>query len=99
MKPACNRDYKLPASMDEIMFGGRFPAGVLINVNSGYRTFAPHVDTEKCSKCMLCFVYCPDGAIGKETGSPVIVMDYCKGCGICAKECPSHCIEMVKEEK
>jgi len=65
-----------------------------------WRTFKPVIDREKCNKCMMCWLYCPEGVIdqGKE-GYPKIDFTYCKGCGICAQECPSKCIEMVREEK
>lgn len=52
-----------------------------------------HIDIDKCSNCMLCFIYCPESCIrlleGKVKG---IDLDYCKGCGICAEECPRSAI-------
>lgn len=83
--------------MAEIPFGAGFPAGHLVSPNSGYRTFAPHIDHTRCVRCLLCFVYCPEGAISKEGEQLSVDMDYCKGCGICAHECRRKCIEMVKE--
>lgn len=60
-----------------------------------WRTFKPILDKEKCTKCGICFVFCPDAAI-----SPDFEIDYyhCKGCGICAHECPVKAIVMEEEK-
>jgi len=60
-----------------------------------WRTFKPILDKKKCTKCGICFVFCPDVAI-----SPDFEIDYdhCKGCGICAHECPVKAIEMEEEK-
>jgi pyruvate ferredoxin oxidoreductase delta subunit len=64
-----------------------------------WRTFKPVVDTEKCTLCLLCHLYCPDSAIHWKRQAEAIEFDYdhCKGCGICAEECPVAAIEMVRE--
>ena len=63
-----------------------------------WRTFKPIINREKCVKCLLCWLYCPEGAILRTNDDDVIVnYDYCKGCGICANECPRKAIEMVIE--
>jgi len=65
-----------------------------------WRTFRPVIDYSKCTKCTLCWVYCPDAAITRrEDDSPEIDYDYCKGCGICANECPVKAITMQREEE
>jgi len=65
---------------------------------TGYwRIFRPKINYEKCIKCMICWLYCPEGSISIINNKPVIDYDYCKGCGICANECPVKAIEMVKE--
>ena len=97
MKPQRDVDFHAPDSMETIPFGASFPAGHLVNPNSGYRTFAPKFNHEQCIRCLFCFVYCPEGAICKDGEQLTVDMDYCKGCGICAHECPKKCIEMVKE--
>lgn len=97
MKPKRDLAFQAPASMEEIPFGASFPAGHLVNPNSGYRTFAPKFNHDKCIRCLFCFIYCPEGAISKDGEKLTVDMDYCKGCGICANECPRSCIEMVKE--
>jgi pyruvate ferredoxin oxidoreductase delta subunit len=81
------------------------PAGVCWKPASDYhtgdwRTFKPIRDPEKCTKCLLCHMVCPDAAIkwSKETQDLEFDYDYCKGCGICANECPLKAIKMVQEE-
>lgn len=61
-----------------------------------WRTLKPVRDKNSCTKCGLCWLYCPDSAIDENFD---IDYDYCKGCGICAKECPVKAVTMLKEEK
>ena len=64
-----------------------------------WRTFRPVIDKEKCTKCMSCWVYCPEGVIYvDEKDELVIDYTYCKGCLICYHECPVNAIEKVREE-
>lgn len=64
-----------------------------------WRTFKPVLDPEKCNKCLICYIYCPDGAIEwkPETTNIEFNYKYCKGCGICANECSRKAIAMVLE--
>jgi len=69
-----------------------------------WRAFRPIIDHNKCIKCLLCNIYCPDMSIKvewDETGKrPVKVnvdYEYCKGCGICADICPVKAIKMEPE--
>ena len=58
----------------------------------------PEFDRAKCTKCMLCHFFCPEGAIFvREDGFTEVDLKYCKGCGVCANECPVMCIEMVRK--
>jgi len=60
------------------------------------RNLKPILDSEKCTKCNFCWIYCPNGCI--ERGEKfTIKYDNCRGCGVCAKECPFEAIEMVRE--
>lgn len=64
-----------------------------------WRTYRPEIDHSRCTKCTLCWIYCPDAAITRQDDdSPKIDYDYCKGCGICANECPTKAILMKREE-
>jgi pyruvate ferredoxin oxidoreductase delta subunit len=65
-----------------------------------WRSQKPVVNYEKCIKCGLCWLFCPDAAIEQmEDGRYRWNMDYCKGCGICATECKPGAIKMVEEER
>jgi pyruvate ferredoxin oxidoreductase delta subunit len=65
-----------------------------------WRSLKPVLDPEKCIKCGLCLMYCPEFCISeKKDGFFRPNFDYCKGCGICANECPKQAISMVMEEK
>jgi len=90
----------IPKSPDKLSKGATIdpsaPAGTTTNNKTGgWRTERP-VRSDKCTKCMMCWMYCPDNAIGTDLEFDY---DYCKGCGICAEICPVKCIEMKKEEK
>lgn len=63
-----------------------------------WRALCPVIDLEKCSHCMLCWLFCPDASIRVEDSRVAGVdLKYCKGCGICAVECPRQLITMVEE--
>ena len=65
-----------------------------------WRSQKPIVDTSKCNKCTLCYIFCPEGCIVQtDEGYFVSNPYYCKGCGICAKECPKDVITMIEEEE
>ena len=69
-----------------------------LGLTGTWRTFRPVIDHEKCVRCLMCWLYCPDAAIELgEDGTPRVNYDYCKGCGICANECPREAIQMVRE--
>ena len=63
----------------------------------GWRTFRPVIDTEKCVKCLRCFLVCPDGAIDKSGEHLEIDYDYCKGCGVCVNECKFDALTLISE--
>ena len=77
------------------------PAGVCWKpstefLTGDWKTYKPVRDLTKCTKCLLCTLFCPDGAIhwDKQKGDIEFDMNYCKGCGICANECPTKAITM-----
>ncbi|KUO81278.1 MAG: pyruvate ferredoxin oxidoreductase [Vulcanisaeta sp. JCHS_4] len=78
---------------------------------SGWRTFKPVIDQDKCTRCGICWMYCPEGAI-KYVNKPYstkkginygftyeIDYDHCKGCRICVVECPVKAINTVREHE
>lgn len=65
-----------------------------------WRSQRPIFNLEKCIKCGICYIFCPDACVNqKEDGFFDADLYYCKGCGICAAECPTKAITMVEEEK
>ena len=63
-----------------------------------WRSQKPVFDLSKCTKCGLCYVYCPEGCIQQnDDGYFEADLFYCKGCGICAKECWPKVIKMEEE--
>jgi pyruvate ferredoxin oxidoreductase delta subunit len=76
------------------------PGSTLKNKTGGWRNFRPVYIYEKCTKCGICEIVCPDMAVKpREDGFFEYDYDYCKGCGVCANECPAKAIEMILEEK
>lgn len=77
-----------------------FPIDGSIGITGDWRTFRPIIIEERCTKCGICWMYCPEGVIHKkDDGSFEIDYQYCKGCGICARECPTKNIEMKRESE
>jgi len=65
-----------------------------------WRTQTPKIDYEKCTKCELCWLNCPDDIFSHdEEGYPVIDYEYCKGCLICVAVCPRDAIHFVNESE
>lgn len=91
--------------MTEKKMHGKIPAYYPVSLpqegagghTGSWRHSRPLLDFEECSHCLLCYIFCPEGAIDKRDMK--INLDYCKGCGICALECPNHAIDMIKEVK
>ncbi|MDH3504076.1 MAG: 2-oxoacid:acceptor oxidoreductase family protein [Nitrospirota bacterium] len=74
------------------------PGNAEARQTGSWRVERPEIDYEHCTRCGLCFVGCPDGAIAlDEQGYPVIDYDHCKGCLICLEQCPRHSITSKKE--
>ena len=76
------------------------PGNAVARHTGTWRVERPLIDRDHCTRCGLCFVHCPDGAITLDKdGYPVIDYDHCKGCVICGQICPLHAIEVEKETR
>ena len=65
-----------------------------------WRLYRPVIELARCTRCWICFVRCPDGAIELEPDdTPRVDYDVCKGCLICVEECPTHAIAKVREAR
>jgi pyruvate ferredoxin oxidoreductase gamma subunit len=74
------------------------PANTPLRQTGNWRVWRPVIDLARCTRCWICFVSCPDGAIGLDDGDyPHIDYDVCKGCLICVEECPTRTIHQVRE--
>jgi pyruvate ferredoxin oxidoreductase gamma subunit len=63
-----------------------------------WRVWRPVIDLTHCTRCWICFVSCPDGAITLDSAdTPSIDYEVCKGCLMCVEECPTHTIHRVRE--
>lgn len=69
-----------------------------LRTTEGWRTSRPVVDLARCTRCFLCFVLCPEGAIHLAADdAPIVDYAHCKGCLVCATECPPHAIAAIPE--
>jgi 2-oxoisovalerate ferredoxin oxidoreductase delta subunit len=68
------------------------------NKTASWRSVRPVILAEKCTRCMICWKFCPEPAIFP-TDPPQVDYDYCKGCGICIVECPFDAIVSEPEGK
>ena len=84
-------------SYKEIPIGSKnVEAGSSVRNETGsWRDFKPVVDMDKCIKCLMCFISCPDATINPTTFG--VNYAHCKGCGICAQVCPVGAVTMVEE--
>ena len=63
-----------------------------------WRSQKPVHNFERCIKCGLCMLCCPEGCrIQNKNGYFEADLFYCKGCGICCRECPTFAITMEEE--
>jgi len=53
---------------------------------------------EHCTKCNLCYLFCPKRAVEITAGGAYIIdKEKCNYCGICVNLCPRHAIVMVTQ--
>lgn len=83
---------------NEVPIGGTIE-GVPTSINfktGDWKSLTPVVNHDKCKKCKMCTIFCPDEALifNEKTKQIEIDLEYCKGCGICDRECKFNAIEM-----
>ena len=63
------------------------------------RTMRPVVDFDKCIKCTLCWLACPDSCFDVTPENLYDAnLEACCGCGVCEAVCPEpNCVTMVNE--
>ena len=85
-----------------------YDGGYLVAKNAGWRNMRPVLDVGKCTGCLQCYLYCPDGCIfrpARQTadaaGAAAVAIDYdfCKGCGVCVEVCRFGALAMVPESE
>ncbi|MCD6567234.1 MAG: 2-oxoacid:acceptor oxidoreductase family protein [Dehalococcoidia bacterium] len=89
-------------SWQELLPGGVVTdAGNARSYRTGdWRSDRPIWDHDRCIKCGVCMLFCPEGCVEQnEQGYFEANYYYCKGCGICARECWTQAITMVEEAK
>jgi pyruvate ferredoxin oxidoreductase delta subunit len=82
---------------DEI--GGYRPARNPYFKKFSTRTMRPVIDFDKCIKCTLCWLQCPDSCFDvMPDGTYDLNAEACCGCGVCEAVCPvDDCVTMVNE--
>jgi pyruvate ferredoxin oxidoreductase delta subunit len=76
-------------------FGSVIPITENFHKNDDWRFERPVWDTEKCVRCGICYLSCPDGAIYQnKDGYYEADLQYCKGCGLCIQQCVTGCISL-----
>jgi len=63
------------------------------------RTMRPVIDFDKCIKCTLCWLQCPDSCFDVTPDQTYdLNAEACCGCGVCEAVCPvDDCVTMVNE--
>ena len=85
-----------------------YDGGYLVAKNAGWRNMRPVLDAGKCTGCLQCYLYCPDGCVFRPArhatdaaGAAAVAIDYdfCKGCGVCVEVCRFGALAMVPESE
>ena len=98
MKPYL-REIKPNLKLEDYPEGTAYEAGFLVTKNAGWRSSRPIIDRKKCTACLQCYLYCPEGVLFLKDNVIDIDLDFCKGCGICKKVCKIRAIEMEAEQQ
>jgi pyruvate ferredoxin oxidoreductase delta subunit len=101
MSPMYCEKFRIPKHL-EIADGAVVPAPVgeqPMMKTGNWRTDRPVIDHEKCTTCLNCFTYCPDGSWHFDEKAEKMVWNpiYCKGCRICVEVCPVDALHLENE--
>lgn len=76
------------------------PGSTRLYKTGDWRSQVPTHNFDRCIKCGICQLYCPDGCVEQNSeGYFEANLYWCKGCGICARECPTAAITMEEEKE
>lgn len=76
----------------------RHRGSAALRETGNWRVERPVIDLDKCKRCFLCYLYCPDAAMRLDADNfPHVDYDHCKGCMICYEECPTDAITRRQE--
>jgi len=91
---ACQEAYRCVTSQRETGTLKSIPYQRVVNTRP-YPVFQEKKQ-DRCYKCQVCYIFCPDLAITFKVNPFLLTIDYglCKRCGICAQECPRNAIKM-----
>lgn len=65
-----------------------------------WRQYRPVLHAERCTRCWICFVRCPEAAISLDHNDyPQVDYAQCKGCLLCVHECPTQALTAEKEAR
>jgi pyruvate ferredoxin oxidoreductase delta subunit len=94
--------FETPSYLSAVQFAGpsiRHPASAELRDTGSWRMERPEIELQKCKRCFLCYLYCPEGAIRLDSEAyPHIDYEHCKGCMICYQECPTDAISRQVEK-
>jgi len=79
----------------KLLMGGVCGPGGSKQLETGkWRSSTPVVDQGCCTRCGVCYQFCPDSCISITEQGAQINLFYCKGCMICVHECPKKALRM-----
>lgn len=78
-----------------------YPKAQSVGATGDWAVNQPVIDYHKCTKCNICVMVCPEGAITldqeDEQHFPVIDYQVCKGCNVCRHECGPSAMNQEKK--
>lgn len=69
----------------------RHRGSAALRATGNWRVERPVIDLDKCKRCFLCYLYCPEAAMRLDAENfPHVDYDHCKGCMICYEGRPAR---------